>query len=303
MSDRKRIYVAYVGGTIGMKPTDNGYAPVPGHLDGAGPRPPELNAREVPELSITEYEPLLDSANARPADWLRIARDIAEHRHSYDGFVVLHGTDTMAYTASALAFLLRGLGKPVVVTGSQIPLGVLRSDGRQNLLTACSWPRATTCARSASCSARRSSRGAPRGQGQRERLRGVHLPEPAAARRRRACRSRSTSRACAPASRGAIALPLALDAPVGAAAPVPRDAGGAAARGDGRADQGPGDRGLRRRDVRRRRPVAVRRARRRRAARRRGRRRQPVRRRPRGPRRVRHERPADPRRARSAGST
>jgi L-asparaginase len=128
----KRIYVAYVGGTIGMKATDSGYAPVPGHLT--------AHVRDRPELSetltITEYDPLLDSANARPSDWLRIARDIAERRHHYDGFVVLHGTDTMAYTASALAFLLRGLGKPVIITGSQIPLGVLRSDGRQNFLTA-----------------------------------------------------------------------------------------------------------------------------------------------------------------------
>ncbi len=128
----KRIYVAYVGGTIGMKATDSGYAPVPGHLTAQVRERPELDA----ELSISEYEPLLDSANARPSDWLRIARDIVEHRHRYDGFVVLHGTDTMAYTASALAFLLRGLGKPVIITGSQIPLGVLRSDGRQNFLTA-----------------------------------------------------------------------------------------------------------------------------------------------------------------------
>src|SRR6476469_131346 len=66
----------------------------------------------------------------------RIARDIAARGGDFDGVVVLHGTDTMSYTASALAFLLRGLGKPVVVTGSQIPFGVLRSDGRQNLLTA-----------------------------------------------------------------------------------------------------------------------------------------------------------------------
>jgi L-asparaginase len=130
-SSRKRIYVAYVGGTIGMKDTGSGYAPVPGHLS------TQLRDRpELPELSLGEYEPLLDSANARPGDWLRIAQDIARHRDEYDGFVVLHGTDTMAYTASALAFLLRGLGKPVVVTGSQIPLGVLRSDGRQNFTTA-----------------------------------------------------------------------------------------------------------------------------------------------------------------------
>jgi L-asparaginase len=133
---KKRIYVAYVGGTIGMKSTDAGYAPVPGHLTAQVRDRPELHAAEVPELSICEYEPLLDSSNARPADWLRIARDLSQHRAHYDGFVVLHGTDTMAYTASALAFLLRGLGKPVVVTGSQIPLGVLRSDGRQNLMTA-----------------------------------------------------------------------------------------------------------------------------------------------------------------------
>ena len=135
MSERKRVYVAYVGGTIGMKATASGYAPVTGHLTEQVRDRPELRAHEVPELSISEYAPLLDSSNARPADWLRIARDLASHRSHYDGFVVLHGTDTMAYTASALAFLLRGLAKPVVVTGSQIPLGVLRSDGRQNLLT------------------------------------------------------------------------------------------------------------------------------------------------------------------------
>src|SRR4051794_4812150 len=135
MSQRKRIYVAYFGGTIGMQSTEFGYAPVRGHVGSQIRQTPELNARDVPELVVSEHEPLLDSANARPADWLRIARDIAEHRHTYDGFVVLHGTDTMAYTSSALAILLRGLAKPVVVTGSQIPLGVLRSDGRQNLLT------------------------------------------------------------------------------------------------------------------------------------------------------------------------
>src|SRR5262249_9518927 len=126
----------YVGGTIGMKATDNGYAPVAGHLTAQVRGRPELNEPVVPDLTIGEYEPLLDSANARPSDWLRIARDIAERRDAFDGFVVLHGTDTMAYPASALAFLLRGLDRPVVVTGSQIPLGVLRSDGRQNLLTA-----------------------------------------------------------------------------------------------------------------------------------------------------------------------
>jgi L-asparaginase len=133
---RKRVYVAYAGGTIGMRATDAGYAPVPGYLPDAIAARPELHEPEVPELVIHEHDRLLDSAAARPADWLRIAADIAARADEFDGFVVLHGTDTMAYTASALAFLLRGLGKPVVVTGAQIPLGVLRSDGRQNLLTA-----------------------------------------------------------------------------------------------------------------------------------------------------------------------
>jgi L-asparaginase len=133
---RKRVYVAYAGGTIGMRATAAGYAPVPGYLPAAIAARPELHEPEVPELVIHEHDPLLDSAAARPADWLRIARDIAARAEEFDGFVVLHGTDTMAYTASALAFLLRGLGKPVVITGAQIPIGVLRSDGRQNLLTA-----------------------------------------------------------------------------------------------------------------------------------------------------------------------
>ena len=134
---RKRIYVAYAGGTIGMKPT--GRRLRAGHRapDRAGPRPaPAPHRRGARSCRSASTSRCWTRPTPGPSDWLRIARDIAQHRHHYDGFVVLHGTDTMAYTASALAFLLRGLGKPVVVTGSQIPLGVLRSDGRQNLLTA-----------------------------------------------------------------------------------------------------------------------------------------------------------------------
>ena len=71
-----------------------------------------------------------------PSDWVRIARDIERNYHQYDGFVILHGTDTMAYTASALSFMLQDLSKPVIVTGSQIPLSALRSDGQINLLNA-----------------------------------------------------------------------------------------------------------------------------------------------------------------------
>ena len=97
---------------------------------------PELASELMPEVDIHEYSPLLDSANMTPADWHKIASDIGAHYKEYDGFIVLHGTDTMAYTASALAFMLQGLRKPVVLTGSQIPLCEVRNDARANIITA-----------------------------------------------------------------------------------------------------------------------------------------------------------------------
>ena len=132
---RKRVYVIYTGGTIGMDRTPDGYAPVPGSLQEQLKGMPELRDPAMPDVLIHEYQPLLDSSNMTPAEWMKIARDIARNYDDYDGFVVLHGTDTMAYTASALPFILEGLAKPVVVTGSQIPLVELRSDGRDNLVT------------------------------------------------------------------------------------------------------------------------------------------------------------------------
>ena len=131
---RKRIYIAYTGGTIGMKPSKNGYIPQKQHLTDAIMKIPDFFRDEMPEFSINEYHPLIDSSNMSPADWQRIANDIQEHYDEYDGFVVLHGTDTMAYTSSALSFMLENLTKPVIVTGSQIPLSQLRSDGQENLL-------------------------------------------------------------------------------------------------------------------------------------------------------------------------
>ncbi len=133
---RKRIYIAYTGGTIGMQRTANGYAPVSGFLTEVVQTNPEFQRPEMPEFAIHEYPQLIDSANTDPTDWQRIADDIAEHYDEFDGFVILHGTDTMAYTASALSFMLQGLAKPVIVTGSQIPLVELRSDGQSNLLNA-----------------------------------------------------------------------------------------------------------------------------------------------------------------------
>lgn len=129
-----RVYIAYTGGTIGMARTDDGYAPLAGFLAEQLAVMPELRTPPMPEVTVHEYETLLDSANMTPANWYQIAQDIAAHYDDYDGFVVLHGTDTMAYTASALPFMLEGLAKPVVVTGSQIPLCELRSDGRANLI-------------------------------------------------------------------------------------------------------------------------------------------------------------------------
>jgi len=131
----KRVYIAYTGGTIGMRREHGSYAPAPGYLDEQMAAMPELRLPSMPEYTIHEYDYLLDSSNMTPADWLNIARDLAANYDAYDGFIVLHGTDTMAYTASALAFMLEGLRKPVILTGSQIPLQEVRNDARANLIT------------------------------------------------------------------------------------------------------------------------------------------------------------------------
>jgi len=110
---KKRVYIAYTGGTIGMKRTKAGYVPASGFLQAQMDEMPELRHPSMPRFTIHEYAPLLDSSNMTPAEWVEIARDIGRNYDAYDGFVVLHGTDTMAYTTSALPFMLHGLGKPV----------------------------------------------------------------------------------------------------------------------------------------------------------------------------------------------
>ncbi|ARD22439.1 L-asparaginase 1 [Shewanella japonica] len=146
---KRSIYVAYTGGTIGMRKTDNGFAPVAGFLTDCVKSMPEFYHEEMPDFVINEYSPLIDSSNMAPTDWQLIANDIKANYDKYDGFVILHGTDTMAYTASALSFMLQGLSKPVIVTGSQIPLAQLRSDGQTNLLNslyiAANYPVAEVC--------------------------------------------------------------------------------------------------------------------------------------------------------------
>lgn len=96
---------------------------------------PELFAGSI-QVDIQAFDPMIDSSDIGPDSWRRMAEMVYDHYEEYDGFVILHGTDTMSYSASALSFMLENLGKPVVFTGSQLPVGVLRSDARENLLTA-----------------------------------------------------------------------------------------------------------------------------------------------------------------------
>ncbi len=131
---RKKICIVYTGGTIGMMPTQQGYAPQPGYFAQSLAQIPDLKSEDMPDWELVELCPLLDSSNIAAAQWHIIGRTIFERYHDFDGFVVLHGTDTMAYSASALSFMLENLNKPVVFTGSQIPLCRLRSDGRDNLI-------------------------------------------------------------------------------------------------------------------------------------------------------------------------
>lgn len=133
---KRRLLLLHVGGTIGMGPTDRGFSPRPGFLEQQLRSMPEIHHPSMPDFELLESDPLLDSSNMNPADWLPIAETIRDRYAEFSGFVVLHGTDTMAYTASALPLMLSGLDKPVILTGSQIPLCQIRNDARENLITA-----------------------------------------------------------------------------------------------------------------------------------------------------------------------
>ena len=135
MSDRSKVLIIYTGGTIGMMADARTGALRPMDLAHLEEHVPELERMNV-QLDSVSFERPIDSSDMRPADWVRIAQIIGQHYTDHDGFVILHGSDTMAYTASALSYLLEGLGKPVVLTGSQLPIGTIRTDGKENLLTA-----------------------------------------------------------------------------------------------------------------------------------------------------------------------
>jgi len=131
---KKKVCILYTGGTIGMIPSDQGYVPAQGKLKMVLDGVQAMHHPDLPEWDLVEFYPLLDSSDIAVREWNEIGRTIARLYQGYDGFVVLHGTDTMAYSASALSFMLENLSKPVIFTGSQIPISQLRSDGIDNIV-------------------------------------------------------------------------------------------------------------------------------------------------------------------------
>jgi L-asparaginase len=133
--EKPAILVIYTGGTIGMVKNPATGALTPINFDEIYKLLPVLeNYNYI--IDHISFEPLVDSSDMKPDFWIRLAEIIGKNYEKYDGFVVLHGSDTMAYSASVLSFLLENLNKPVVFTGSQLPLGVVRTDGRENFINA-----------------------------------------------------------------------------------------------------------------------------------------------------------------------
>lgn len=135
MEARPTVLIIYTGGTIGMiKDAGTGQLSTVNfaHIDSHVPEVRRLNV----ELDTLSFDQPIDSSEMHHGHWQRIAETIFENFDNYDGFVVLHGSDTMAYTASALSFMFDGLRKPIILTGSQLPIGIIRTDGKENLITA-----------------------------------------------------------------------------------------------------------------------------------------------------------------------
>jgi L-asparaginase len=132
--NHKQILLLYTGGTIGMMHDHRTHALKPLDFKSVTRQVPELDQLNCKIVFHSSRKPI-DSSNVQPALWIELAGLIAKNYKKYDGFVILHGTDTMAYTASALSYLLENLTKPVILTGSQLPLGVIRTDAKRNLIT------------------------------------------------------------------------------------------------------------------------------------------------------------------------
>lgn len=131
---RPKILMIYTGGTIGMKENPVTKALEPFDFTHLLDNVPKLKKLDY-DIGHHHFSHPIDSSDMNPKHWAQIVRVIAKEYDNYDGFVVLHGTDTMAYTASALSFMLQGLTKPVIITGSQLPIGEVRTDGEENLIT------------------------------------------------------------------------------------------------------------------------------------------------------------------------
>jgi len=127
-----KTLILHTGGTIGMAAAPGGYRPQPGFPERLRQQLEAHVSHSLPDYDIVELPPI-DSADLRPSHWPAIARTLLDHWHDYTGFVILHGTDTMAWSASALSFMLRGTDKPVILTGAQIPLGEADSDALANV--------------------------------------------------------------------------------------------------------------------------------------------------------------------------
>ena len=139
---KPRLLIIYTGGTIGMIENPETHALQPFDFSHLIDNVPKIKKLDY-QIDNIQFNPI-DSSDMDPVGWADIAKAISENYDLYDGFVVLHGTDTMAYTASALSFMLGNLHKPVIITGSQLPIGEVRTDGEENLITALQIAAATT---------------------------------------------------------------------------------------------------------------------------------------------------------------
>lgn len=134
MAHTSKILMLYTGGTIGMVQDPQSGSLKAFNFQQLLDQIPELKSYDC-EISTDSLDKPIDSSNMKPDQWIRLAKRISAEYDTYDAFVILHGSDTMAYSSSALSFLLEHLSKPVVLTGSQLPIGITRSDARENLLT------------------------------------------------------------------------------------------------------------------------------------------------------------------------
>jgi L-asparaginase len=132
---KSKVLLIYTGGTIGMMQDVRSGELKPFDFKSLKEQVPELNKFDI-DLSSISFKQLIDSSNMHPNVWIELVHLIEKNYASVDGFVILHGSDTMSFTASALSFMLENLAKPVILTGSQLPIGIIRTDGKENLITA-----------------------------------------------------------------------------------------------------------------------------------------------------------------------